>query len=105
MRFRIKKGDMVVVTTGKSKGKKGEVLQVLRDKERVVVKGANVVVRHQKPSQENPKGGIVRREASVHVSNVAHVDPKDGGVTRVGMKTLENGKRVRYAKKSGAEIG
>ncbi len=97
---KIKKGDYVVVLTGKDKGKKGEVIRSLPSADRVVVQGVNIVKRHTRPTQMSA-GGIVEKEASIHVSNVAHVDPKDGKPTRVGFKTLEDGRKVRVAKLSG----
>ncbi|HEX6141864.1 MAG TPA: 50S ribosomal protein L24, partial [Geminicoccaceae bacterium] len=80
-KFKIKKGDRVVVTTGRDRGKQGEVLRVLRDEDRLVVQGVNVVRRHQRPSARTP-GGIVEKEATIHISNVAHVDPSTGRPTR-----------------------
>ncbi len=97
---KIKKGDYVVVLTGKDKGKKGEVIRAMPSADRVVVQGVNIVKRHTRPTQMSA-GGIVEKEASIHVSNVAHVDPKDGKPTRVGFKTLEDGRKVRFAKLSG----
>ncbi|WP_337996996.1 50S ribosomal protein L24 [Oleispirillum naphthae] len=97
---KIKKGDFVVVLAGKDKGKKGEVMRSLPSASRVVVQGVNVVKRHTRPSQMSA-GGIVEKEAPIHVSNVAHVDPKEGKPTRVGFKTLEDGRKVRVAKLSG----
>lgn len=97
---KIKKGDYVVVLTGKDKGKKGEVVRAIPSADRVVVQGVNMVKRHTRPTQMSG-GGIVEKEASIHVSNVAHVDPKDGKPTRVGFKTLEDGRKVRVAKLSG----
>ncbi|WP_417517650.1 50S ribosomal protein L24 [Minwuia sp.] len=102
-KFRIRKGDKVVVLTGRDKGRKGEVLRVLRDERRVVVSGINMIKRHQRPGAGNP-GGIIEREAAIHISNVAHEDPKDGTPTRVGYKTLEDGRKVRVAKRSGEVI-
>jgi len=102
-KFRIKKGDKVVVTAGGSKGAKGEVLRVLRDQARVVVSGVNMIKRHQRPGAGNP-GGIIEREAAIHISNVAHEDPKDGKPTRVGYRVLEDGRKVRFAKRSGEVI-
>jgi len=96
----IRKGDKVVVTTGKDKGKKGEVIRVLPKENRVVVQGVNVVKRHTRPSQVS-QGGIVEKEAPIAVSNVAHIDPKDDKPTRVGVKVLEDGRKVRFAKRSG----
>ena len=97
---KIKKGDYVVVLTGRDKGKKGEVIRSLPTADRVVVQGVNLVKRHTRPTQMSA-GGIVEKEATIHVSNVAHVDPKDGKPTRVGFKTLEDGRKVRIAKLSG----
>ena len=104
MAAKIKKGDYVVVISGGDKGQKGEVLKVFPKEERVVVKGVRMVKRHMRPTQANPDGGIQQFEAPVHVSNVAHLDPKDSKPTRVGFKTLKDGKKVRVAKKSGEVI-
>ena len=103
MPAKIKKGDRVVVTTGRDKGKKGEVLKVFGEESRVLVSGVNVVKKHQKQTQRE-QGGIVSKEAPLHVSNVAHVDPKDGSATRIGFKKLNDGRKVRFAKKSGEVI-
>ncbi len=100
MKFKIKKGDKVVVLAGRDKGKSGEVLRVLRADERVVVQGVNMVKRHTSPRPGEP-GGIVEKEAALHVSNVAHIDPKSQKPTRVGYRILEDGRKVRYAKRSG----
>ncbi|ABC23474.1 50S ribosomal protein L24 [Rhodospirillum rubrum] len=100
---KIKKGDKVVVLAGKDKGKRGEVLKAIPKEGRVVVQGVNVVKRHTRPTN-TAAGGIVEKEASIHVSNVAHEDPKDGSPTRVGFKVLEDGRKVRYAKRSGDVI-
>jgi large subunit ribosomal protein L24 len=102
-KLKIKKGDKVVVITGRDKGKTGEVKQVLPAENRVVVDGVNMVKRHTAPSTGNA-GGIVEKEASIHVSNIAYVDPKTDKPTRVGYKTLEDGRKVRYAKRSGEII-
>ena len=99
----VKKGDKVIVLAGKDKGKKGEVIAAMPKEERVLVQGVNLVKRHQKPSATN-QGGIVEKEASIHVSNVAHVDPKDGKATRIGVKVLEDGRKVRVARRSGEVI-
>jgi len=104
MAAKIKKGDYVIVLSGTDKGRKGEVLSVLPAEQRVVVKGVRMVKRHVKPSQIDPDGGIKSFEAPIHVSNVAHIDPKDNVPTRVGFKTLKDGKKVRVAKKSGEVI-
>jgi large subunit ribosomal protein L24 len=99
-KLKIRKGDKVVVITGRDKGKTGEVKQVLPAENRVVVDGVNMVKRHTAPSAGNA-GGIVEKEASIHVSNVAYVDPKTDKPTRIGYKTLEDGRKVRFAKRSG----
>ena len=100
--FKIKKGDNVVVITGKDKGKTGAVLKVMPAESRVVVQGVNVAKRHTKPRPGQP-GGMVEKELSIHVSNVAHVDPKDNKPTRVGWKTID-GRKLRYAVRSGEMI-
>lgn len=104
MAAKIKKGDYVVVISGKDKGRKGEVLKVSPKDERVVVKGIRMVKRHVRPSQMDPDGGIKEFEAPIHVSNVAHLDPNEDKPTRVGFKTLKDGKKVRVARKSGEVI-
>jgi large subunit ribosomal protein L24 len=100
---KIKKGDRVVVLSGKDKGKHGEVVRSLPKDMKVVVSGVNVVTRHKKPSQADPQGGLVRSEAPIHVSKVAIEDPKTGKPTRVGFR-IENGQKVRVAKRSGEVI-
>ncbi|MBI2235810.1 MAG: 50S ribosomal protein L24 [Magnetospirillum sp.] len=100
----VKKGDRVVVLAGKDKGKSGEILSASPKEQRVVVQGVNMVKRHTRPSQANPQGGIVEKEAAIHVSNVAHADPKDGKPTRIGVKVLEDGRKVRVARRSGEVI-
>ena len=104
MAARIRKGDTVIVLTGKDKGRKGEVLKSFPDENRVLVQGVNIHARHTKPSQADPQGGIKRTEAPIHVSNVAHVDPRDGKATRVGFKDDGRGRKVRFAKRSGENI-
>jgi large subunit ribosomal protein L24 len=99
----VKKGDKVMVISGKDKGKTGVILSALPKKERVLVEGVNIVKKHTKPNQANPQGGIVSQEAPIHVSNVMLIDPKTGEPTRVGYK-VEDGKKVRVAKKSGEVI-
>jgi large subunit ribosomal protein L24 len=99
----IKKGDRVVVLTGRDKGKTGEVLKMIPARSRAIVQGVNMVKRHTAPSQAGA-GGIIEKEATIHVSNLAHVDPSDDKPTRVGTKVLEDGRRVRYAKRSGEVI-
>jgi large subunit ribosomal protein L24 len=103
MAAKIKKGDRVIVLAGKDKGRQGQVLKVLPKDERVVVAGINMVKRHTRPTQADPQGGIKNKEAALHISNVAFVDPKSGEPTRVGFR-VENGKKVRVAKKSGEVI-
>ena len=98
----VKKGDQVVVVAGADKGTRGEVLEVLAKKDRVIVDSVNIVKKHQKPTQDNP-GGIIEKPAPIHISNIMLVDPKTGEPTRVGRKEL-NGELVRYSKKSGEII-
>ena len=104
MGARIRKGDSVVVISGKDKGKTGTVTRVLVEDGRVVVEGVNLVKRHSRPTPRNPSGGIIEREQAIHASKVMPVDPKTGGPTRVRVKVLENGKKVRIAVKSGEEL-
>ncbi|MCF6411844.1 50S ribosomal protein L24 [Pseudalkalibacillus salsuginis] len=99
----VKKGDKVQVISGKDKGKQGVVLQALPKNNRVVVEGINVVKKHAKPSQDNPQGGILNVEASIHASNVMLIDPKSNEPTRIGYKDVD-GKKVRVAKKSGEAL-
>jgi len=99
----IKKGDKVIVTTGRDKGKKGEVLKIFPKEDRALVSGINVVKRHQRQTQTQA-GGIVNKESTIHLSNLAHVDPKSGKASRIGFKTLNDGRKVRFAKKSGEVI-
>ena len=103
MAAKIKKGDRVVVLTGRDKGREGAVLKVLPKENRLVVEGLNIVQRHTRPTQADPQGGIKSKEAALHISNVALVDPKAGGPTRVGFR-MEGDKKVRFAKKSGEVI-
>ena len=97
-KLKIKKGDQVIVITGRDKGKKGEVLEVLRSVSRIRVQGINMVKRHRRATQNDP-GGIISMEAPLHISNVAHVDPESGAATRVGFE-VKNGVKVRVAKRS-----
>ena len=99
----IRKGDKVVVISGSDKGKQGSVLKVFPKENRALVQGVNVVKRHQRQTQTQ-QAGIVTKEAPIHLSNIAHADPKTGKATRVGFKTLGDGRRVRFAKKSGEVI-
>ena len=101
--FKIKKGDRVTVITGRDKGKKGDVLRVLRKENRVLVQGVNMVKRHQSPTQTSA-GGIIEKEAALHISNVALIDPKSDGPTRVGYRLEAGGRKVRVAKRSGEAI-
>ena len=103
-KLHIKKGDTVIVNAGDNKGQTGKVVKVLVSKNRAVVEGVNMVSKSQKPSAKNPQGGIVKVEAPIHISNLNVVDPKTGKATRIGRRLNENGKLVRYAKKSGEEI-
>lgn len=103
-KLHIKKGDNVIVITGNSKGQKGKVLEVNREDERAIVEGVNMVKKHTKPNAANPQGGIIEKEAPVHISNLMLVDPKSGKATRVGRRLGAEGKLVRFAKKSGEEI-
>jgi len=102
-KLKIRKGDYVVLRAGKDKGKGGEVLKIMPDKNRALVQGVNMIKRHQRQTPQQD-GGIVSREASVHISNLALEDPKDGKPTRVGFKTLKDGRKVRFAKRSGEVI-
>lgn len=99
-KFKIRRDDQVIVTAGRSKGKTGKVISVLTDADRVVIKGVNMVRRSTKPSQTSA-GGIIEKEASIHISNVAIQDPKDGKPSRVGFKINPDGNKVRFAKRSG----
>ena len=103
MKMKIKSKDKVIVLTGKDKGKVGEVTSVSPKENRVTVSGVNMIARHTKPSQTNPQGGIVRREAPLHASNVALVDPKSNKATRAGYKTVK-GEKTRIARRSGEEV-
>ena len=100
VKLKIKKGDKVVVISGRDKGKNGEVVRVLREENRAVVQGVNMVKRHTRPGPGQP-GGIIEKEAAIHVSNLAHIDPASQKPTRIGYKFLEDGRKVRYAKRSG----
>ena len=102
-KFKIRKGDTVIVVAGKDKGKKGSVLKMLPKESRAIVQGVNVARRHQKQSATQ-QGGIVAKEMPIHISNLAHIDPADNKATRVGYKTLDDGSRVRVARRSGEVI-
>ncbi|MBC8269292.1 MAG: 50S ribosomal protein L24 [Rhodospirillaceae bacterium] len=101
--MRMKKGDQVIVRTGKDKGKSGEVLRTIPKENRALVQGVNMIKRHTRPTQASA-GGIVEKEASIHISNLAQIDPKDSKPTRTGVKVLKDGRRVRFAKRSGEVI-
>ncbi len=101
---KIKKGDSVVIRSGKDKGRTGTVLRVMPKDGKVLVQGVNVATRHKKPTQEDPQGGIERREAPMHIAKVALADPKDGKPTRVRFETGKDGKKVRIAVKSGEKV-
>jgi len=103
-KLKIRKGDLVKVIAGDSKGAQGKIVEVLIAKGRAIVEGANMVSKHTKPNAANPNGGIVKQEAAIHISNLMLVDPKSGVPTRVGRKKNDAGKLVRVAKKSGEEI-
>ena len=103
-KLKIRKGDLVQVIAGDSKGKQCKVLEVILATNRIVVEGANLVSKHTKPNAANPNGGIVKQEAAIHVSNLMVVDAKSGKPTRVGKQKNANGKSIRVAKKSGEEI-
>ena len=102
-KLKIKKGDRVIVTTGRDKGKIGDVLKIFTKKTRALVQGINMNKRHQRPTQTTG-GGIVEKEATIHISNLSHIDPKDAKPTRVGYKFLEDGRKVRFARRSGEII-
>jgi large subunit ribosomal protein L24 len=104
MAARIRKGDTVIVLTGKDKGKSGRVLEVRPDADRAIVEGINIVRKHVKASMSDPQGGIKTKEATIHMSNIALRDPQTGKATRVGFKTNDKGVKVRFAKRSGVAI-
>ena|SRR5690554_4455635 len=101
---RIRKGDQVRVIAGKHKGEEGEVITVLRDKNRVLIKNVNIIKKARRPTQDNPRGGFVEQESSIHLSNVQLLDPKTGTPTRLGIKLNDDGTKTRIARKSGAEL-
>lgn len=103
-KLHIKKGDTVYINTGEDKGKTGRVLKVFVDEKRAIVEGINMVSKSTKPNAKNPQSGIIKKEASLHISNLNVVNPKTGKPTRIGRKKNEEGKLVRYAKKSGEVI-
>jgi large subunit ribosomal protein L24 len=103
-KLHIKKGDTVMVITGESKGQKGRVLEVDRNKDRAIVEGVNTVSKHTKPNAKSPQGGILKKEAPIHISNLMLIDPASGKPTRIGRRLNSKSKLVRYSKKSGEEI-
>ncbi len=103
-KFHVKKGDHVVVTTGSHKGKKGEITSIIKETHRVIVKGVNVVKRHMRPTPANPNG-VLEKELSIHISNVSHFDAEKKAASKVGRKVDAKGKKVRFLKKSGKELG
>ncbi len=103
-KLHIKKGDNVVVIAGNDKGQKGRVLEIIRKTDRAIVEGVNMIKKHTKPNAENPQGGIVNKEAPIHISNLMIADPKSGEATKIGRRLDANGKLVRYSKKSEEEI-
>ena len=102
-KIKIKSGDTVVVTSGEHKGSEGKVMKIVIEKNKAVVEGVNMVSKHEKPSASNPQGGIAKKEAAIHISNLALIDPKSGKATRVGYK-MEDGKKVRFSKQSNQVI-
>ena len=102
-KYKIKKGDQVVILTGKDKGKKGNIIDIVTKRNRVLIQGISMVKRHTKPSAAS-KGGIEHKESSVHISNVSIADPKDGKPSKIGFKFLDKGKKVRFSKRSGEVI-
>jgi len=103
-KLHIKKGDTVYVNTGENKGQQGRVLEVIRKSDRAIIEGINLVSKHTKPNAKSPQGGIIKKEAPVHISNLMLIDPSTGKPTRIGRKVTEKGQLVRYSKKSGEEI-
>jgi large subunit ribosomal protein L24 len=103
-KIHIKKGDTVMVISGNSKGQEGKVLKVVRENDRAIVEGVNMVSKHTKPNAKSPQGGIIKQEATIHISNLMLKDPKMGKPTRIGRRLDKAGKLVRYSKKSGEEI-
>lgn len=104
VKLHIKKGDLVQVIAGDHKGQQGKIQQVIVDKQRAIVEGVNMVSKHTKPNAKSPQGGIIKKEAPIHISNLLPVDAKSGKPTRVGRRQNNKGKLVRYAKRSGEEI-
>jgi len=103
-KYHIRKGDTVLVLSGENKGQEGKVLKVITKTDRALVEGVNIVSKHTKPNAQNPQGGIVKQEAPIHISNLQLIDPATGKPTRIGRKRNDEGKLVRYSKKTGEEI-
>lgn len=103
-KYHIRKGDTVYVITGEYKGQQGRVLEVITNQQKVIVEGVNMVAKHTKPNAQYPQGGIIKKEAPIHISNLLPIDPSTGEPTRVGRKLDDKGRLVRYAKKSGEEL-
>lgn len=103
MKMKLKTGDTVVVTAGEHKGKEGKIVKVLKSDNKAIVEGVNIVKKHQKPTAQSPQGGIIEKEAPLHISNLSLKDPKSGKPTRVGIR-IEDGKKVRFSKKSNEVI-
>ncbi len=104
IKLKLRKGDLIKVIAGDSKGTQGKIIEVIISKNRALVEGINMVTKHTKPNAVNPNGGIIKKEASIHISNLAMLDIKTGSITRIGKKIGQNGKLVRVSKKSGEEI-
>ena len=103
-KLHIKKGDTVIVISGEHKGQKGRILEIISKKQRAIVEGVNLISKHTKPNAESPQGGIIKKEAPIHISNLLNVDPTSGKPTRIGRRLNDKNNLVRYAKKSGEEI-
>lgn len=103
-KINIRKGDTVYVLAGESRGKTGRVLKVDREKQRALVEGVNIVTKATKPSAQHPQGGLIKKEAPIHISNISLIDPKSGKPTRIYCRKNDEGKKIRYSKKSGEEI-
>jgi large subunit ribosomal protein L24 len=103
-KFHIRKGDTVYVITGEYKGQQGRVLEVITNQDKAIVEGVNMVAKHTKPNAQYPQGGIIKKEAPIHISNLLPLDPSSGEPTRVGRKIDDKGRLIRYAKKSGEDL-
>lgn len=103
-KYHIKKGDTVLVLSGEYKGKEGKILEIITKTDKAIVEGVNLISKHTKPNAKSPQGGIIKKEAPIHISNLMLINPATGKPTRVGRKVSEKGKLVRYSKKTGEEI-